>query len=184
MKFLKRAALALAAFALLALGTSDLAFAAASQNGVDYNGSPITSPLKYSVPSYVGFANVTANSTFNANTFSDLPGSTVTFTPAPYDPTVNVDLLFVTWHLNGTKATGTTGTCELFANGARIAATAQTVANAAGATDMSGSWIVALSASGSQTVKLQCESADTSVLTVANGQLDVFEIRGVTPFNP
>lgn len=173
MKTLRHYLSGLLALSLLVFATSNPSFASPPVPGV--------------VPTYVfqGFAPATAASTFNTTSYVDLPGATVTLTPTHNDPTTagksalatpQADLIKVTWHLDVTKATTTTGTCGVFANGALIAASTRTIDVAAKETGMSGTYIVANSTVGAQTVKLQCKSGDTAVLTVNLGMLVVEEI--------
>lgn len=164
-----------AAACLLALGTLNIADA-----------SP---PVTGFVPTYVyqGSAPATAGTTFATTSYADLTGATVTLTPTHNDPSTTgktgsaamaaqADLIKVTWNLDLIKATTTTGTCALYANGAVIAASARTIDVAAKNTTISETWVVANSTTGAQTVKIQCKSGDTAVLTVNFGQITVEEI--------
>lgn len=124
----------------------------------------------------------TAGTTFATTSYADLTGATITFTPAkdyattgaPGEPNP-VPHLHVYASLDVTKATTTTGTCALYANGAVIAASARTIDVAAKEGTMTLLYDVAEATSGSQVVKLQCKSGDTAVFTVNNGQLYVEE---------
>lgn len=125
----------------------------------------------------LGFQQVTAASTFATTSYADLAGSSVTFTPArdpnqteaPTGYAAPSVTLVAEMSLDVTKATATSGTCALFANGAVIAASSRTITSAAGEGTISQVYKVTLSTSGSQVVKVQCKSGDTNTFTVNQG---------------
>lgn len=163
-----------------------VAFAAASQNGVDYNGNPIFSQPQGVSWALMGVADATATQTFATTSYADLAAATVTAKPLVYDPTVNSEYLWVVWTADVTKATATSGTCAVYINGAALAKTARTWGWIAAGNNgtIGGGFLLSNSTSGSQTVKLQCKSGDTNVFTVNNAELTVFEVSGNTPYNP
>jgi len=122
----------------------------------------------------------TANSTFATTSFADLAGTPITFTPVK-DPTMTdagatgvnspAPTLVVDWSLDASKATATNGVCGVFANGALIAASTRNLTTGAGEGTLAGHYEVALTAGGSQVVKLQCKSGDTNVFTILQGQM-------------
>lgn len=173
MKTVKTYLWGLLALSMLILGSSNPSFAA----------PPIPAPF---VPNYVyqGSGPATAGTTFATTSYADLTGATVSFVPTNNDPTTagrsalatpTADLIEVTWNLDVVKATATTGTCALYANGAVIAASARTVDFAAKNTTISETWVVANTTVGTQTIKLQCKSGDTNVFTVNFGMIAVKE---------
>lgn len=133
----------------------------------------------------VGFANATASQTFATTSYADLAAATLTFTPtilpsqteAPATPT-RYTYIKVDWSADVIKATTTTGTCAVYVNGAVVAASSRTIDVAAKQGVISGSYTVANTVSGAQTVKLQCKSGDTAVLTVNTAQMAVTLYRG------
>lgn len=128
----------------------------------------------------VGVAAGTPGSTFAVTSYADLPAATLTFTPqfsptetnAPGTP-VRPQYIIVDWSADVSKATGTSGNCSVYANGAVIAASSRSSHFSAGINSIGGRYTVANSVNGAQTVKLQCRSADTSVFTVNTAQMTV-----------
>lgn len=131
---------------------------------------------------FIGFPDATVNSTFNTTSYVDLPGATVTFNPM-VDPTVSgyyggplqLDYIVVLFTADVSKATATSGTCALYVNGAVLAKSERTATFAAGASSLAFAYVVPNTLATSQTVKVQCKSADTNVFTVADAQLQVRE---------
>lgn len=127
----------------------------------------------------LGQVAATASSTFATTSYAALPGATITFTPprspteteAPTGQSAPTVFLWVDWSLDVTKATATTLSCQLVANGAGIAASTRTIDTAAKEGTMAEHYEVALTAGGSQTVSLQCKSGDTNTGTVNTGVL-------------
>lgn len=128
-----------------------------------------------------GLANltVTPTQTFATTSYADLAGSSVTFTPM-VDPTVPAygggyanrdDNILVNYVLDVTKATATTGSCSAYVNGAVVAATESFISSSAGRGTLTGSFSIANTTSGPQTVKLQCRSGDTNTFTVTKGMV-------------
>jgi hypothetical protein len=156
--------------ALLLSGAVAVAFnpaAAATRSGTNFG---------------VGTVDATAGSTFATTSYADLPGATVTLTPqvdpnATEAPGVNkpTDTIIVEFNADVTKATATTGTCAVYANGAVVAKTARTISSAAGQGTMTIFAALANTTTGAQTVKVQCKSGDTNVFTVNNAMLRVIE---------
>lgn len=131
-----------------------------------------------------GVADATATQTFATTSYADLAAATVSFVPrfdstiveAPGTPT-KVDYIRVTVTYVMSKATATTGTCAVFANGAIVTKTAQAITTAATNANVSGVFYLVNSLAGTQTVKLQCKSGDTNVFTVTSAHLIVEELR-------
>lgn len=125
----------------------------------------------------------TASQTFATTSYADLALATTSVTPlvdpnatsAPGVPSYT-DWIHVSFSMDVQKATATTGTCAVFANGAVVTKTARTVNSGAGNVSMSGDFYLANSTTGAQTIKLQCKSGDTNVFTVNNAHLVVEEI--------
>jgi len=119
---------------------------------------------------------------FATTSYADLTGASVTFIPQ-VDPTVpayyggpnRTDLIRAYFTADVTKATATTGNCALYVNGAILAKTARYIASAAGRGTLSFDYVVPNTSASSQTVKVQCQSADTNALTVTNANLVVME---------
>jgi hypothetical protein len=131
----------------------------------------------------IAYGDVSAYS--NATTsYTDVTGSNFTYTPTVNDCTtagrvLNIGAtracyLKVTWSFDVTKATATTGSCAVFANGAVIAASARFAASTLRQT-IGGVLVVPVTVVGTQTIKMQCISADTNALTVNNGHVVVEE---------
>lgn len=84
--------------------------------------------------------------------------------------------LQVTWSADVTKATASTGTCQLFINGAAITNSAKTATSAGGEEAMGGVIDVPNTTTGSQAVILQCKSGDTNTFTINNAQILANEV--------
>lgn len=134
----------------------------------------------------IAYGDVSAYS--NATTsYTDVTGSSFTYTPTINDCTtagrvLNIGatracLLKITWSFDVTKATATTGSCAVYVNGAVVAASARFAASALRQT-IAGVLVVPVTVVGTQTIKMQCISADTNALTVNNGHVVVEE--GIT----
>jgi len=134
----------------------------------------------------IAYGNVTAAYSNATTGYTDVTGSSFTYTPTINDCTtagrlLNIGatlpcLLKITWSFDVTKATATTGTCAVFVNGAVVATSARLVASAAGANAvMAGVLVVPVTVVGTQTIKMQCKSADTNAITVNNGHVVVEE---------
>lgn len=187
--------LALTALALLLFSSLDIHPADAQTpgaNGATYNGNSfIQQGLQSNPPYLIGLANTTSGATptiISDTSYAPLTASIITFTPRPYDPTVNADYLFATWNYNATKLTSGTGQCGLFANGAIIGNTVQTISFTAGTglPNIQGDWMVLLTSAGSQVAEIQCKTSDTltNSMTVVGGQLVVWEVNGAVPGRP
>lgn len=144
-----------------------------------------TEPYRAPTVSMIGYADATAGQTFATTSYADLAAATVSV-PASQrvaynnsgisGPSTRLPYIRVTWSAATSKATGTDGTCAIFVNGAIVAGTARQSTFAAGASSIGGFYEVARSSDAAQTVKLQCKSADTSVFTVAFGNIRVEEV--------
>lgn len=113
----------------------------------------------------------TANYTNATTSYTDIAGTEVTVPATSRD--YALQFLKVCWWATATKATSTTGTVRVYANGAGIAASAKTVTFGAANDSIGGCYFVARSSAAAQTVKLQGVSGDTEALTVANAQIAV-----------
>lgn len=123
-----------------------------------------------------GVADATAASTFATTSLADLAGATVTM------PSIGIrdfagDYAYVCYTADVIKATATTGSLEVWINGAVVAKTLRTVDTAAKNTTIGGCWLLALSAGTSNVVKLQGKSGDTNTFTVNQAELTVFRVR-------
>lgn len=134
----------------------------------------------------LGSTQVTAASTFATTSYAALPASSISFIPArdpnqlcaPGEP-CPVPHLHITANLDVTKATATTGTCVIVANGAAITNTARTVTSAAGESTMAlfADVTESVTYTGTPlTVSLECKSGDTDTFTVNNGQVYADEV--------
>lgn len=131
---------------------------------------------------FQGVADATST-TFATTAYADLTGASVTVFPV-VDPNqtdaaspLHTDYLKVSVTLNLSKATATSGQCGVFVNGAVLAKTAQVQNFLANVNqNVTGVWLIPNSTTGSQTVKVQCKSADTNVLTVSAGHIFVEEL--------
>lgn len=110
--------------------------------------TPINDPNSYSVPGYVGGSGY----------------------GKPYEH------IRVQWSLDGTKATSTVGSCEVYVNGALYTASKRSTGYAGGEDTISGVLDVANTVTGAQNVQLQCFSADTATFTLTAGSFLVEEI--------
>lgn len=132
----------------------------------------------------LGYAEATATQTFATTSYADLAAATLTFTPT-IDPTIveaggatvtHTERVHVWWNADVSKATGTTGSCAIYVNGAIVAATERFSHFSAGRNTISGIYDVTLTSAASQVVKVQCRSADTSVFTVTAAGLYAEEV--------
>lgn len=162
-----------------------VAYAQGLGTGPAYNASPILGPLPSYDLRFSGVTNATANQTFATTSYADLAGTAITFVPTVNDPTqMASSYVMVSFELQGSKATATTGTCGVFINGAVSATTTATI-NVAGVDEsFGGVYLVPNTTVGSQTVKVQCKSGDTNVFTVAKGQLVVWDYYKTVNTNP
>ena len=129
----------------------------------------------YTYSPNVRFVAMDVNSaTYNNSTtgYTDVTGVSVAL-PATTAPFAN-QLLRVCYSADVTKATSTTGTIAVYANGAVIAASARTVG--VGQWTMAACYIVARADGAAQTIKLQAKSGDTAQFTVTNVQMEVWRI--------
>lgn len=149
----------------------------------------LVSQDKQNVPNIkiIAYGDVTAAYANSTTGYTDVTGSSFTYTPSVNDCTtagrvLNTGRTFaclieVEWSLDVTKSTATTGTCAVYVNGAIVATSARLVASAAGVNAvMAGVLVVANTTVGTQTIKLQCKSADGNAITVNNGHVVVSEI--------
>lgn len=168
------ASIAFACLALCAVASMNTS-ANAAAGLVSHFSDPIPQTIKV-----IAFGDVTASSTFATTAYADLAGSNVTYVPTLGDCTtaarIAACLIKVTFSLDVSKATATTGTCAPYVNGAVIASAARTASSSGGNENIGGTFIVANSTVGSQTIKLQCKSGDTNALTVNFGHVVYEEI--------
>lgn len=130
--------------------------------------------LKSTEPSVILYATDTATAaSANATTsYVDVPG--VTFSVPATNKQYGYQFIRVCYWGDVTKATATTGTVGVFANGAVITASEMTVASAAGAKAViSQCYTVARSSAAAQTVKLQYKSGDTNAFTINNMMVEL-----------
>lgn len=173
---LGRFGLALVAALVFAAPSAELAFAQSSP-------TPIT---RSSNVRHFPAQQVTAGQTFAVTAYADLAGSLTTFVPVRNPGTYTtpgtaatqnqLPRIEVTASLDVSKATGTTGSCAVFVNGAIVPASERFSSFSAGRNTVSLLWFGLNTVTGSQVVKVQCHSADTSVFTVSTGQVTVKEI--------
>jgi len=132
---------------------------------------------------FAGVLDATANQTFATTSYADLAGASTTLYPnkdpntteapgGPY-PTVYARIVFTGVM---SKATAGTGQCAIYFNGAVVTKTVQLVTFLSGSANnnVSAEWLLPNTTSGPQTVKVQCKSSDTNVLTVANAHVLVY----------
>lgn len=155
---------ALAAFALIAMPIAASA-------------AVITAPLGRYAPGLVliGINSATAAYTNATTSYTDITGTSIEIPATRGD--YSLQFVRVCWAATATKATSTTGTVRVYANGAGIAASAKTVTFGAANDSLGGCYTVARSSGAAQTVKLQGVSGDTAALTVANAQIEVYIIQ-------
>lgn len=141
--------------------------------------SRFSDPIPQSIK-VVGFGDITGTPTFATTSYADLTGSNVTYVPSLNDCTtaarISACLIRVTFSLDVAKATATTGTCAAFVNGAVVANSARTASSSGGNENLTGSFLIANSTVGSQTLKIQCKSGDTNIFTVNFGHVIYEEI--------
>lgn len=144
----------------------------------------VTGPRRAAVYRLWAVMDATATQTFATTAFADLANTSVAFTPAADPnrleaPGTNLwpDYIHVSFSMDVSKATATTGSCGVFVNGAELAKTTRTVSSAASQVSMNGDFYIPNSTTGVQTVKLQCKSGDTNVFTVTNAHMIVEEIN-------
>lgn len=120
-----------------------------------------------------------ANTTNATTSYVDVTGAAVAVEAITEDPTqvATYGMLRVTYSAIVSKATGTSATLGVYANGAIIADTETVVLQTQGAQRISGSFLVARADAAAQTVKLQVKSADTSIATVTDAYIDVERYR-------
>lgn len=144
----------------------------------------ISGPNRFATYRLWAVNDATAAQTFATTSYADLAGSPLTtFLPvrdpntvgAPGQPTI-IDFIHVSFSMDVSKATATTGTCGVFANGALVTKTARTVSVGAGQVSMNGDFYIPNTTTGVQTIKLQCKSGDTNVFTVNNAHEIIEEI--------
>lgn len=136
------------------------------------------------------YAEATDAQTFATASYADLTLATCAFTPSRNDPTgaslqgaglststtALADQIYVSYSVDGIKATATTGTCAVFVNGAVLARSARTSALFTNNGTLAWSGFVPNTTVGVQTVKVQCKSADTNVFTVNFASLTVMDV--------
>lgn len=122
--------------------------------------TPVNDPNGYSFPGYLGGASG------NLGTNGDTGGS-------GYG--VPVEKIRVWWSADVSKATATTGYCELYVNGALYAPSKRTSGLFANTYTLSGVTDITNTVTGAQTVKVQCASADTNTLTINQASMLVQE---------
>lgn len=123
----------------------------------------------------IGTDAATAGYTNATTSYTAITGASVSV-PATFGNYTN-EYLRVCYWADVTKATSTTGTIQVNANGAAITASRRTVASAAGQTTLSNCYTVARASAAAQTVTLEAVSGDTATFTVANLQMEVYLIR-------
>lgn len=141
-------------------------------------------------PNYrlVAFGDVTAGYSNATTSYTDVTGSSFTYTPPRNDCTAAGQVLFggqsyaclirVVWSFDVTKATATTGNCGVFINGAIVAASIRTATNP-NRQAIGGVLVVANTVVGTQTIKMQCVSGDTNAFTVNLGHVIVEDVAPV-----
>ncbi|MFZ3194080.1 MAG: hypothetical protein WA154_12860 [Moraxellaceae bacterium] len=146
-------------------------------------GSPAGAQTRVSNVRHFPAAEATAGQTFATTSYADLVNAAVTFVPVRDNTAVEApggvyatDRLFVQFNADVSKATGTTGECAIYANGAVVAASSRFSHFSAGRNSMTSmAWVIPATGA-SQVVKVQCRSADTSIFTVTNATLVVQEV--------
>jgi hypothetical protein len=139
-----------------------------------------------SVPNWkiVAFGDVTGAYSNATTSLTDVTGSSFTYTPTVNDCTVagrllNIGatrpcLIRVSWSFDVTKATSLTGNCGVYVNGAFVTTSAR-YATFPARQSIGGVLVVANTVVGTQTIKMQCVSADSAAITVTNGHVVVEE---------
>jgi hypothetical protein len=112
---------------------------------------------------------ITAASANSTTSLADIPG--VSFSVPITNKNYNNQFVEVCYYASATKATSTTGTIGVYANGAEITASERSITSAAGISTMASCYVVARSSAAAQTVKLQFKSGDTAAFTINNGQV-------------
>lgn len=117
----------------------------------------------------------TAGYTNATTSYTDITGASVAIPATRGD--YSLQYIRVCYWADVTKATSTSGSIRVYANGAGITASVRTVTSAAGQTTLNLCYTVARSSAAAQTVKLQGVSGDTATFTIANLQMEVSVIR-------
>lgn len=115
------------------------------------------------------------NATTSATLIASASGTTAIALPAT-NRDYSKQYIRACWRAVGSKATSTTGTITLYANGGLIAATNQTITTASLNNNVSGCHTVARSSAAAQTIGLWGVSGDTAVFTVSAAYLEVWII--------
>lgn len=136
----------------------------------------------------VAYGNVTPAYSNATTSYTDVTGSSFTYTPSLNDCTTagrlsNIGqtyacLIKVDWSFDVTKAAATTGNCGVYVNGALVASSVRYASSTLRQT-IAGTLVVPNTVVGTQTIKMQCVSADTNAITVNNGHVVVSEIQPV-----
>lgn len=109
----------------------------------------------------------------NATTsYTAIPGASVTI-PVTNKAWAGKQFIEACYWADATKATSTTGTIQVVANGAAIPASRRSIASSAGQNNISLCYRVARASGLAQTVSLQGVSGDTAAFTIANLQFTV-----------
>jgi hypothetical protein len=130
---------------------------------------------------------MTQGTTFATTVHTIVPGGSVSFVPTVNDETTagrnstqnglttrGAGLIEINWAIDGTKATATTGNCDLFINGAEVTDSQRSMG--VGEDFIGGSYVVANTTVGAQTVGVYCWSGDTNTFTLNRGFMTVREV--------
>lgn len=115
-----------------------------------------------------GYTNATTSYTTVTGISFSVPATRYNYT---------TEYLRVCYWADVTKATSTTGTIQVNANGAAITASRRTVNFGAGQTALSNCYTVARASAAAQTVTLEAVSGDTATFTIANLQAELYIVR-------
>lgn len=152
-------------FAALALMAGALFVSAAPAQVVTPKMFGTTATFEGTVDATPAYSNATT-------TYTAIPGASIAV-PATNKPWSGKQFIETCYWADATKATSTTGTIQVVANGAAIVASRRTIASAAGQNNIGLCYRVARSSGAAQTVSLQGVSGDTAAFTVANLQMTV-----------
>lgn len=125
----------------------------------------LTTIFESTVDATAGYTNATTS-------YTDIAGATVSV-PATNKAWSGKQFIEACYWADATKATATTGTIQLYVNGAAVTGSRRTIASSAGQNNISLCYRVARADANAQTVKLQGVSGDTNTFTVANLQYTV-----------
>lgn len=135
-------------------------------------------------------ADATTAQTFATTSYAVVTLATCAFVPHRNDPTgaalqgaglststtALADQIWVSYSVDGTKATATSGTCAVYANGAVVALSARVATSAGGEESMAWEGFIPNTTVGAQTVQLECKSGDTNTFTVNFAHILVLDV--------